>query len=177
MPSVTKIRISELIQISWKCTDCCDWVELKEIKITRGQLMFSNSLVRCWRNWKVEKYDAMRPWFSISGSIEPPFSFLMSITMNALIGHLFSGYLNLHSNWWKWTKAQLVVTCVEKQIFKTTLNATEKVYLAKENVKVAFSIRLNYLTYRCCTLLTEWCSHFRLIGVVLFVGAFHFRNI
>lgn len=45
---------------------------------------------------------------------------------SAVIGWLLSGYHNVRSNWWKWTKTQLVVTCVAKQIFKTTLNATEK---------------------------------------------------
>lgn len=143
--------------------------------------MFSKSSIRCWRKLASEKtWRNASPWFSISGcwrALEPSFLFVMYFYLRVLIGYLVSGYQNVRSNWWKWTKTQLVVTCVGKQIFKTTLSATEKFTSLRENVKVVLSIRLNYLTYSCWRFLAETCSRFRVLEGVLFGGEFHFRNI
>ena len=50
----------------------------------------------------MKKYDATRVRdFLFPVRFKPPFTFLMFITISAVIGHSFSGYLNVRSNWWK----------------------------------------------------------------------------
>ena len=114
MASVTKIWIF------WKGTDYWDQIELKNIKnnpSTINVFKLPCTLLTGTGKWK----NMTQRGFVIFYFRFYQASFLTFVyTISALIGNLFSGYLNVRSNWWKWTKAQFLVTCVRKQIFKTT---------------------------------------------------------